>query len=168
MPNTHSTLASLFGDIADAIRAKTGGSADIVADDFPTAIAAIPTGGGTSISGCVRLGSEWLHEVTYSGTTSVNTATFPKNPNAVNYLVVAEAMYIGSGNYNETSAGYAYVLMNASGTTLASSGRQDMVNSIIANIISNTVTTTVRLSKPSATITDISGLRLLITAYALT
>ena len=42
MPNTHSTLASLFGDIADAIRAKTGGSADIVADDCPTAIAGIP------------------------------------------------------------------------------------------------------------------------------
>lgn len=45
MPNTHSTLTSLFDDIADAIRAKTGGTADIVADDFPSAIAAIPSGG---------------------------------------------------------------------------------------------------------------------------
>ena len=43
MPN-HTSLASLFSDIADAIRAKTGDSAQIVADDFPTAIAAIPTG----------------------------------------------------------------------------------------------------------------------------
>lgn len=40
MPN-HNSLASLFEDIADAIRDKTGGSAPIVADDFPTAIAAI-------------------------------------------------------------------------------------------------------------------------------
>lgn len=43
MPN-HTSLVSLFGDIADAIRAKTGGSSQIAADDFPTAIAAIPAG----------------------------------------------------------------------------------------------------------------------------
>lgn len=41
---THTTLRSLFTAIANAIRTKTGGSAEIVADDFPTAIAAIPTG----------------------------------------------------------------------------------------------------------------------------
>lgn len=40
---TH-TLRGLFAAIADAIRAKTGESADIVADNFPTAIAAIPKG----------------------------------------------------------------------------------------------------------------------------
>ena len=40
----HTSLTALFSDIADAIRAKTGGSASIVADDFPTAIAAIPAG----------------------------------------------------------------------------------------------------------------------------
>lgn len=48
MPNTHTTLTSLFSDIADAIRGKTGSSATIVADDFPTAIASIPTGGGSA------------------------------------------------------------------------------------------------------------------------
>lgn len=40
-------LTELFSDIADAIRAKTGGTANIVADNFPTAITAIPSGGGT-------------------------------------------------------------------------------------------------------------------------
>lgn len=40
----HTSLTSLFSDTADAIRAKTGSSASIVADDFPTAIAAIPAG----------------------------------------------------------------------------------------------------------------------------
>lgn len=44
MPNTHETLTSLFSDIADAIRAKTGGTADITADTFPTAIGTISTG----------------------------------------------------------------------------------------------------------------------------
>ena len=40
----HTTLSALFTAVANAIRAKTGGSANIVADDFPTAIAAIPSG----------------------------------------------------------------------------------------------------------------------------
>ena len=48
MQNTHTTLTSRFSDIADAIRGKTGSSATIVADDFPTAIASIPTGGGSA------------------------------------------------------------------------------------------------------------------------
>lgn len=46
MPNRHTTLTSLFTDIAGAIRSKTGDSAVIKADDFDTAIEAIPTGGG--------------------------------------------------------------------------------------------------------------------------
>lgn len=40
----HTTLASLFSDIAAAIRAKTGKTDKLVADDFPTAIAGITTG----------------------------------------------------------------------------------------------------------------------------
>lgn len=44
----HKTLASLFTDIAAAIRAKTGKTDKLVADDFPTAIAGITTGVNTS------------------------------------------------------------------------------------------------------------------------
>lgn len=40
----HSTLPSLFTDIANAIRSKTGSTDNIVADDFPDAIVSIPTG----------------------------------------------------------------------------------------------------------------------------
>lgn len=39
-----SSLTSLFGDIADAIRSKKGTSADIVASNFPSEIMSIPTG----------------------------------------------------------------------------------------------------------------------------
>ena len=49
MPNRHSTLTSLFVDIADSIRSKTGDSAKIKADDFDTAIEAIQTGGGETV-----------------------------------------------------------------------------------------------------------------------
>lgn len=38
MAETYSTLATLFTDIADAIREKTGDTATIVADDFPDVI----------------------------------------------------------------------------------------------------------------------------------
>ena len=38
MANKHASLDALFADIADAIREKTGGTATIVADDFPDAI----------------------------------------------------------------------------------------------------------------------------------
>lgn len=64
MPN-HTSLASLFGDIADALRAKTGGSAQITADDFPTAIAAIPA---------ARIG-----ETTASNSSNVQTISFTVN-----------------------------------------------------------------------------------------
>ena len=51
MANTHSTLISLFSDIADAIRNKAGNSEQIVADNFPDAINAISTGiGGRDIT----------------------------------------------------------------------------------------------------------------------
>lgn len=48
MANAHASLAALFTDIANAIRAKTGSTAQIVADSFPTAIAAIESGTDTS------------------------------------------------------------------------------------------------------------------------
>lgn len=50
MPNTHSTLTALFSDIADSIRSKAGTSTPIIADAFPAAIDAIPTGGGDSVA----------------------------------------------------------------------------------------------------------------------
>ena len=39
---TYTTLAGLFKGIADALRAQTGNTAQIVADDFPEAINALP------------------------------------------------------------------------------------------------------------------------------
>lgn len=47
MANKHKDLASLFTDIADAIREKMGNIATIVADDFPDVIRNIQTGVNT-------------------------------------------------------------------------------------------------------------------------
>ena len=43
MANKHETLGSLFSDIADSIRAKTGSTGTIVADNFPEEIDLIDT-----------------------------------------------------------------------------------------------------------------------------
>lgn len=50
MANIHTTLTSLFSDIADAIREKTGENGNIVADNFPTEIQAIRTKTGSFTS----------------------------------------------------------------------------------------------------------------------
>lgn len=71
MPNRHTTLTSLFTDIAGAIRSKTGDSAKIKADDFDTAIEAIPTGGGGGGGYTVEqfLGIDPVDSLSYDGTT---------------------------------------------------------------------------------------------------
>lgn len=46
MDNTHDNLTELFSGIADAIRSKTGSTAKIKADNFPSAISDIEAGGG--------------------------------------------------------------------------------------------------------------------------
>ena len=65
---THTSLRSLFTAIANAIRAKTGGNADIVADDFPTAIAAIST--GITPSGTKQI------SITSNGTTTEDVTNY--------------------------------------------------------------------------------------------
>ena len=68
MPNRHTTLTSLFTDIAGAIRSKTGDSAEIKADDFDTAIEAIQTGGGGGYTAEQLLGVDPIDSLTYDGT----------------------------------------------------------------------------------------------------
>jgi WD40 repeat protein len=48
-------LGTLFGDIADAIRAKSGESGTMKPAEFPAKIAAIPAGGGGSAAGAVTV-----------------------------------------------------------------------------------------------------------------
>lgn len=81
----HASLASLFSDIADAIRAKTGGSAAIVADDFPTAIAAIPTGGGGPNLPDPSTVTD-LTNTTWLMNNTLDTASLPNQSNAYDVL----------------------------------------------------------------------------------
>ena len=56
---TYTTLSGLFKGIADALRAQTGNTAQIVADDFPEAISALPVhdlSDATAVAGDVLKG----------------------------------------------------------------------------------------------------------------
>ena len=73
MANSHATIASLFSDIAQAIREKTGDSENIVADNFPTAIRGIETGGsGIVPSGTKSITENGTHDVTNYASAAVN------------------------------------------------------------------------------------------------
>lgn len=93
MPN-HTSLASLFGDIADAIRAKTGGSAQITADDFPTAIAGITS---------LRVGTKTI-TTSSSSIAEINFTDLPAEP--VYFFCFGTPSYTG-GMSGSTS--YRYV-----------------------------------------------------------
>lgn len=82
MPNTHTTLTSLFSDIADSIRAKTGSSADIVADNFPTEIMNIPTGGTVAVPSSDVNFIDYDGTILYSYTKAdfANLTALPANP----------------------------------------------------------------------------------------
>lgn len=67
---THTTLVSLFSNIASAIRAKKGTSAEIIADDFPSEIMSIPSGGITP-TGNINITDTNVTDVTNYATAQV-------------------------------------------------------------------------------------------------
>ena len=62
MANKHDSLNELFAATANAIRSKTGSSAKIVADDFPSAISDIVMGIDTTIDQAVAATSDDMRE----------------------------------------------------------------------------------------------------------
>lgn len=90
-------LSSLFSAIAAAIRAKTGGTAPIVADNFPEAIAAIPTRDPSVLT------EPTLERVSdYSVRAAVNAAALAAH---ARYILVA-VWRDGSGRYYRLMAGF--------------------------------------------------------------
>lgn len=95
---THTTLASLFTDIADAIRAKKGTSATIVADDFPTEIASI------SGSSYTKLGETTLN-VNTTSTSAASAGTLNLGSSAA---TASKILYVRIRDTAGKRAGYFY------------------------------------------------------------
>lgn len=66
----YNTLTALFTAIANSLRSKTGGTGKIVADDFPTVIDGLSTGGITP-TGTKTITSNGTHDVTSFATAKV-------------------------------------------------------------------------------------------------
>lgn len=67
----HKTLTELFTAIANSLRGKTGGTGTITADDFPSVIDSLSTGGITP-TGTKSITSNGTHDVTSYASASVN------------------------------------------------------------------------------------------------
>lgn len=67
----YTTLTALFAAIANALRSKTGGTGTIVADDFPSVIDSLSTGGITP-TGTKTITANGTYDVTSFSTASVN------------------------------------------------------------------------------------------------
>ena len=81
------TLETLFTQIADAIRGKTGGTDPIPAQSMPSAIAEIQTGEGGASFDPANFGSYYISRfmAVYDGTVSfyVSTSIFPTLPKLI-------------------------------------------------------------------------------------
>ena len=141
MPNAHSTLTGLFTDIADAIRAQTGSEADIVADDFPTAIAAIRP----SLSAAQKCNPAKA-TATGSGTSKTVTCTytFDKVPGAKYYILIGQRLK-NSSTGSSYPSDYTQEIALFDGTNILYSSNNSIVYVGSANdqfTFTNTITYT--------------------------
>lgn len=136
MPNTHSTLTSLFADIADAIREKDGSTAQIVADAFPAAVRAIPSGGEVIVkTGKYTVASNKTADtikISHGLGSIPNIAIWIMDP-ITNYYSCDYAVFIDGINY-VTSAGidmYSGFGFCAEEENLSSPGKATIYTSVI-------------------------------------
>lgn len=135
MANIHSTLASLFTDIANAIRAKTGQSGTIVADNFPSAISEIST--GTDTSDATAAAADMLSGKTAYGADGKITGSMPNRGAVSQALNAGQSYTIPAGYHNGNGKIEANSLASQTSATATASdiasGKTAWVNGVRLN-----------------------------------
>jgi len=101
----YKTLTALFTAIATSLRGKTGGTEKIVADDFPSVIDSLSTGGITP-TGTKTITSNGTHDVTSFATAKVEVPASGITPSG-------EKTITANGTHDVTS--FASALVNVQG-----------------------------------------------------
>lgn len=107
----YNSLAELFTAIADAIRTKTGGTNSIVAEDFPTEIEGIMTGGYDKYITSISSNATMVDEYAFHRNDSIISASFPLATTIGGFafshcyylttVSIPSASYIGPGAFSQ-------------------------------------------------------------------
>lgn len=134
----YSTLNALFTAIANSIRGKTGGTGKIVADDFPSVIDSLSTGGITP-TGTKTITTNGSHDVTAFATAQVNVpvGVTPSGTKTITENGTYDVTSFASAVVNVTGANIRVFTSTVSADATSGSPTIAAANYFIASIRSN-------------------------------